>query len=67
MKQRSDSLAVAAQIKLEEKSDYIIQVQEENKTETKRLNDSIVFTKNSIINLQQETVNQITGGNSFPY
>ena len=66
-KHLSDSIALEYQHSLLEKSNYIIETQEQNQAETKKLNDSLSNAKSSFIGLQQETINQITGGNSFPY
>jgi hypothetical protein len=57
----SDSLAKKSQAELQLKSDMIIRLQEENKFETKLLNDSLTTAKSKIISLQTEINNNIIG------
>lgn len=64
-KKSSDSIALSSQNKLQEKSDLIIQIQKESKSETKNLNDSLGLAKQKIIMLQDE-INQNIVGSTEP-
>lgn len=60
-RQKSDSLSLDFQNKLQAKSDYIIEIQKNNYDETKNLNGSLATAKDRIIYLQNEINNNITG------
>lgn len=62
----SDSLLFLANQELQKKSNFIIKMEEENKKDTKNLNSALSNAKDSIIYVQSETLNQVTGENSFP-